>query len=330
MKCINPLTIRNPSKDSYRRKVEPYLTVPCGKCFACLQNLRSEWIFRLKQEFNACKTSAYFVTLTYDDDHEPFTSEHIDGVYEPTLVKDHVKKFLHDLRDDRSNRSMKLRYFLVGEYGEDTGRPHYHIALFGYNGDNIMLDKTITDHWPNGGVHILYLSGALIGYITKYMLKQYDEQLLSNKPEDWQKPFRLMSQGLGKQWCTRQKLDYMVANDYKMVLNDGDGHRKVPHYFLDKLCQNYGFDYFGNHFNKPTAAEKENAAKYMRRKFGLSAYKHMIRHDQSEYNRMVSDGLSQECIANVEYDRYLSAERRAKKAEAQKNINKKFNQSIPL
>lgn len=327
MKCISPLVIKNPSKDGFMRNLQPYLTVPCGKCFACLTNMRNQWIFRLKQELNACHTSAYFVTLTYDDPHQPFTSFSADGVSEVTLDKERVKRFLHDFRDARSQRPMKLRYFLVGEYGDDSGRPHYHMCLFNYQGDNVMLHDEMCKYWSEGGIQVLYLTGALIGYITKYMLKIYDDELNSGHQPDWQKPFRLMSQGLGKQWCTRNKLWYMVQNGYKQVLNDGDSHRKVPRYFLDRLAKQYAWDIEGSHFNIPSKAELDGAVKRLKRRFGQQAYKFSEQLMLNEHRRNVINGLDD---THLEYDRYFSAQRRALKLEEQKRINKKFNQKPGL
>lgn len=44
--------------------------VPCGKCPSCLANQRQEWVFRLKQEYEA-SVFAIFVTLTYSDENLP-------------------------------------------------------------------------------------------------------------------------------------------------------------------------------------------------------------------------------------------------------------------
>ena len=46
------------------------LTVPCGKCAACLTNRRNDWAVRLKVEHQNAD-SAYFITLTYDEQHQP-------------------------------------------------------------------------------------------------------------------------------------------------------------------------------------------------------------------------------------------------------------------
>jgi len=66
-----------------------------------------------------------FVTLTYDDDFLP---------YGATLYKPDYQKFLKRLR-----KKYEVRYFLGGEYGDTTQRPHYHAILFGWRPDDPEL-----------------------------------------------------------------------------------------------------------------------------------------------------------------------------------------------
>ena len=92
--------------------------VPCGKCPACLANQRSEWIFRLQQEYLVSSFSI-FVTLTYDDEHVPLDF---------SVNKRDVQLFHKRLR--KHFPSADLRYYLVSEYGDHTFRPHYHGLYF--------------------------------------------------------------------------------------------------------------------------------------------------------------------------------------------------------
>lgn len=63
----------------------------------------------------------YFLSLTYDEDNVPRTPDN-----EKTLNK---KKFLQWLKDTQKALG-NFRYYAIGEYGDDTFRPHYHLALF--------------------------------------------------------------------------------------------------------------------------------------------------------------------------------------------------------
>lgn len=96
------------------------LPVGCGQCLPCTLNRRRLWSHRMVLE--ALKHgSSSFVTLTYDQKHLP---------EDLSLVKRDYQLFLKNLR--KSVSPQKIRYYIVGEYGETSGRPHYHLALFGH------------------------------------------------------------------------------------------------------------------------------------------------------------------------------------------------------
>lgn len=97
---------------------------PCRKCISCRINERRLWTHRIILE-NMLHPSSVFCTLTYDDDHLPESKELI-GVLKP----DDTKNFLKRLRKVAPNG--KIRYYLAGEYGDQTMRPHYHLILFNF------------------------------------------------------------------------------------------------------------------------------------------------------------------------------------------------------
>jgi hypothetical protein len=66
--------------------------------------------------------TACFITLTYDDRNLP--NDH-------SLNKKHFQNFLKRFR--KAIHPQKIRYFMCGEYGDDTWRPHYHAIIFGYD-----------------------------------------------------------------------------------------------------------------------------------------------------------------------------------------------------
>ncbi len=62
-----------------------------------------------------------------------------------------------------------IRFYLVGEYGDKTLRPHYHIALFGAPlSDHIQIEKT----WKHGHVHIGDLTPQSAAYLCGYVTKK--------------------------------------------------------------------------------------------------------------------------------------------------------------
>lgn len=90
--------------------------VPCGKCISCRVNRRREWTQRLLHE-SYYQDSAYFITLTYDEEHVP-----IDKNGNEAVCKSDVQDFIKDLRN--KYRDVSIRYFVGSEYGPETGRPH--------------------------------------------------------------------------------------------------------------------------------------------------------------------------------------------------------------
>lgn len=115
--------------------------------------------------------ASYFVTLTYDEEHLP-----CDG---SVSVID-VQLYLKRLRSMISPR--KVRYFAVGEYGEQTRRAHYHLAIFGS-----CSPEEIQASWSLGHVHVGTLtvqsSAYLVSYVVKQMTRKGDVRLGSRAPE---------------------------------------------------------------------------------------------------------------------------------------------------
>lgn len=157
----------------------------CGQCLPCRINKRREWTHRILLEGMQHGQNA-FVTLTYADDNQF------------TLEPEHARNFLKRLRDNI--KPLKIRFYLVGEYGDLSERPHYHLALFNYpscakgfttynrNGINCCSTcKEFQRHWPFGNIYLGTLephSAAYIaGYVTKKMTRTDDIRLGNRHPE---------------------------------------------------------------------------------------------------------------------------------------------------
>lgn len=112
--------------------------------------------------------SSFFVTLTYDQDHLP-----PDG----SVSVRAAQLFLKRLR--KAAGSAKLRYYIVGEYGEKGGRPHYHAAIFGLPVSGVYLDsrsgrmkhRLIDQAWRLGLHDCGTLTADSAGYIVSYIVK---------------------------------------------------------------------------------------------------------------------------------------------------------------
>lgn len=287
MNCMYPITIlQTKGVDEGKR-----IPVPCGKCMACLQKKRSHWSFRIEQEFKRC-SSAFFITLTYDDEKIPRIRDKT-GFYINTLSKIDVQLFLKRLRADLDKlrekyqlvsgmsqnecKVPKIRYYAVGEYGSITNRPHYHIIIFnlpnlprGSNGNNDKLHDIIYDNWKKGHIKIGSVTPASIAYVTKYLITASD-----NYAEGQMKPFNLMSRkpGLGidyieekKEWHLKTKNNYTIKNENKISL---------PRYYRDRIFNNSERK-VQNAINKKLYEKKEKENDEELRRFGQDPLKYEI------------------------------------------------------
>ncbi|AXL15111.1 replication initiator protein [Microviridae sp.] len=181
MLCAYPIITKNTGPDT---------PVACGQCLPCTINKRRTWTHRMMLEMQTSKTAS-FLTLTYDDEnlpeghHDPKTGE----LYAiNSLNPAHTKKFIDNLRTQyRRLTGNTIRYYLCGEYGEQTGRPHYHLALFGYppcigNGAKVINKKFIPCNCPNcsllskiwkkGNIFLGNLEQKSAQYVAKYVTKK--------------------------------------------------------------------------------------------------------------------------------------------------------------
>lgn len=114
-----------------------------------------------------------FVTLTYSPERLP-----VDG----SLNTEHARNFLKRLRARVSPR--RLRFFLCGEYGDQSGRPHYHAILFGVGVNDAGV---ISEAWGYGFVSVFEFEWEraqyTAQYVTKKMTRAGDPRLGGRFPE---------------------------------------------------------------------------------------------------------------------------------------------------
>lgn len=176
---------------------------PCGQCMPCLFNRRRMWTHRIMLESKMSKDNA-FVTLTYDDDNLPK-----DG----SLNKRDLQLFMKSFR--YSIAPVRVRFYGVGEYGERTQRPHYHLALFGWSkcrywhpkqsafdriGCRCFACARVQEAWLRGntdnGALSVESAQYVAGYVTKKLTNKNDPlvaKVLGNRDPE----FCLMSRRPG-------------------------------------------------------------------------------------------------------------------------------------
>jgi hypothetical protein len=145
-----------------------------------------------------------------------------------------------------------FRFFMCGEYGEQTYRPHYHALIFGHdftedrkeaeqtnkqNHHKLYTSETLDKLWQKGNCVIGEVTAQSAAYVAGYILKESGNaigRIDEATGEYWEvaPPFQLMSRrpGLGAAWSERWRSDIYPSDE---VIIDGTP-RGVPAYY-DKL-----------------------------------------------------------------------------------------------
>lgn len=147
-----------------------------------------------------------FLTLTYREENLPLCASGRSSLA-PEDVRGFLKRIREALRvspEIKFGGQKKLRFYLVGEYGEVGERPHYHLALFGVRcARNETLRRLPSSRplweeccpvcnlvgktWGKGDVDLRNLEYGsaqyLAGYITKDMRRYDDPRLDGRHPE---------------------------------------------------------------------------------------------------------------------------------------------------
>lgn len=114
-----------------------------------------------------------FITLTYADDTLP------EG---ETLVPEHCTLFLKRLR--KSVYPLQFRYYLVGEYGDNSNRPHYHLSAFGLGQFSADI---VNSAWGKGHTLTAEFNAQTAQYVAGYTVKKMtakdDPRLKGRHPE---------------------------------------------------------------------------------------------------------------------------------------------------
>lgn len=241
------------------------MLIPCGQCIGCRIRQREDWTTRIELEARQyLKEEVWFITLTYDDEHVPGiilkTGEimrKVQYVWKPgekvpesvqTLLYPDIQKFLKRLR--KAYRG-KLRYFVAGEYGEQTARPHYHMILYGWKPTDLenlykihhngyYTSKWLADLWGMGQIQIAQAVPEtyryVAGYVTKKMYEIDGKKANAYYELGQQKPFACMSlkPGLGDEYYQKHK-DEIWRQGYIQCTN---GKRaQIPRYY-EKMMEN--------------------------------------------------------------------------------------------
>lgn len=206
-------------------KYYPIKALPCGKCIGCRLDYSREWAVRCTLEMQDWPAdTCWFVTLTYDDEHVPvnvyselgydFWREQglrltpdgrvvdkfgyegsldvLAGCCSPlrrslTLRPKHLQDFIKRIRRwQEYHYGNTIKFYACGEYGSRSGRPHYHLIMYGLklmpfgidawkkvqNGTTVYECKELEQFWPYGNVIVGKVTFESCAYVARYMLKK--------------------------------------------------------------------------------------------------------------------------------------------------------------
>lgn len=230
-----------------------YIEIPCGRCIGCRLAYSRQWADRCMLEMREHE-STYFVTLTYDDDHLP-TVDHLAAdtgeiVKIPTLVKRDFQLFMKRLRKNYKYDN-KLRYYMAGEYGGQTARPHYHAIIFGLKLDDLVLytagqgyvyynSMFLSDCWQHKG-HVVVAKACweTCAYTARYIMKkQYGDAASVYDEYGIQPEFTLMSRrpGIARDYFDDHGPAIWDTDCIYVPTESGAKEMKPPRYYKKMLA----------------------------------------------------------------------------------------------
>ena len=203
------------------------------------------------------ENECWFITLTYNDENLPWhtyvdqeTGEYTRGY---SLNKRDLQLFWKRVR--KHYKGKKMLYLNAGEYGSQTGRPHYHAIVFGLplneskfkkignneNGDALWTSPELEKLWskrinkkyyPIGNVVIGRMTYKSVAYVCRYNLK---------KSKGIDSTYRMLEGKIPEFISMSQKIGYKYYKDHWKEMIETDsvptplGLKNIPRRFLKIL-----------------------------------------------------------------------------------------------
>jgi len=207
-----------------------------------------------------------FLTLTYDDAHLPAFG---------TLIKRHFQLFMKKYR--KYLNSHKISYYMCGEYGDQTKRPHYHAIIFNHDFSDkkfyknspsgpLWMSAKLDELWTHGFCTIGSVTFESAAYVARYVTKKkfgpmadahYGFDINYETGEYTQrriKEYAHPSHGLGKKWLSKF-MDETYPSDSVPLR----GRLVKPPKYYDKLFEKAHPEEYRELKNARTAAAKKTA-----------------------------------------------------------------------
>lgn len=242
MPCGYPLEAYRPANGGPVRFQQPRdgraytrIDLPCGQCILCRLEHARQWAVRITHESTLHMQNS-FITLTYNDTNIPTHG---------SLNYADLQKFWKRLR----KALKKVRYYAVGEYGDDSLRPHYHACVFGhaFTEDRTILrqepsllwtNPLLEEAWGLGHVSVGALTFESAQYTASYVTKKLnnkkkyvrvDEESGELIPLVQPRAFMSLKPAIGREWLNNY--GRRVYDRDHVVIN---GRPQKPPKYYDK------------------------------------------------------------------------------------------------
>lgn len=253
-------------------KSDNYILTPCKRCLACQIRAASEWAARCIVEAKYYPDGEkWFVTLTYDQKHIPIMCKQTGEIERGaaalltsgpdhekvnTLWKDDLQKYhkrlrarLADLAKKAGQEPPRIKYLACGEYGPQTGRPHYHEILLGVTLPDAVLrisrdgrqyyeSQMMAETWGFGNIMIEKMTTETAEYVARYTTKKLYKDTGKELYQKYriQEPFLLMSRrpGIGAKFYEEHRDELKARPEIIVPTKKGSRTIALPRYFREK------------------------------------------------------------------------------------------------
>lgn len=215
------------------------IKLPCGRCVGCRLEHSRRWAIRCMHEKKMHLNSS-FLTLTYSDENLPLLHGPLIAQRQTLSLRDYTL-FMKKLRD---RIGPGLRFFGCGEYGDDLGRPHYHVLLFNYDfvdrryykdnkrGEPLYTSRFLDNLWGLGNCVVGDVTFDSCAYVARYVVKKITGKMGPAHYQGRRPEFVTMSRrpGLGRTFFDKYKAEIYQSDS--VVIN---GVETVPPRYYDEL-----------------------------------------------------------------------------------------------
>lgn len=276
MRCTSPRTVGfkpdgktlSWSPKSYSKEFATF-QLPCGKCISCRLEYARQLAIRCVHEASMWQENC-FITLTYRDEELGTgklnyldCQKFMKGVRNyrftcllndlfPNENQKRQRKLWKQLEKEKRKtlyETIKVGFFVAGEYGEKNKRKHWHIIVFNWKpqdcvhkytterGDKVYSSVTLGELWPRGISEVGSVTFESAGYCARYAAKK----LVHGKDDEHDyTPIskRSSKNAIGKRWIEKNWRD--VFDHGRLVFKKGDEYIQcgIPRYY-EKWFQKY-------------------------------------------------------------------------------------------